>query len=83
MKFQLNDDVTEGAIVFTDEELEIIKKNGNKFVFKRENVYTLTNGILGLIAHLQKAIKDEERKDPENNKFVNDLEVLPVDLSKK
>ena len=59
MKFQLNKDVTEGAIVFSDEELKIIKKNCNKFVFKRENIYTLTNGILGLVAHLQKAIKDE------------------------
>ena len=83
MKFQLNKDVTEGAIVFSDEELKIIKKNGNKFVFKRENIYTLTNGILGLVAHLQHAIKEDERNDPENNKFVNNLEVPPVDLSKK
>ena len=49
MKFQLNKDVTEGAIVFSDEELKIIKKNGTIFrviVFKLNGQYAFTFIVL-------------------------------------
>ncbi len=78
MKFTITDDKSAGAFEFTNEELEVIKKNNNKLIFESKNFHIISNGLLSIVANLSAISKKED-----NTEIKGVPEIDPIDLSKK
>jgi len=75
MQFLIKNDRSQCCINFSDEEIKIIKKNGNKVIIDKKDIGHLKNHLMRFITVLHKASGNMESRA--------DTEIEVVDISKK
>lgn len=75
MQFLIKNDRSQCCINFSDEEIKIIKKNGNKVIIDKKDIGHLKNHLMRFIVVLHEASGNMESP--------GDKEIEVVDISKK
>ena len=76
MKFDIDRVNKTASLVFSDDEIEILKRNNNKFTIKAESLPHFKN-------HLAKIITDLADIIPDKTQSYGHEEFKPLDISKK
>tara|TARA_R100001129_G_C5120870_1_gene190057 strand:- start:242 stop:475 length:234 start_codon:yes stop_codon:yes gene_type:complete len=76
MKFYVKKDGSEAIMSFSDEEVEILKKNNNNFTLRRKDLPHFKN-------HLARIITDLADVIPDKTQSYGHEEFKPLDISKK